>query len=76
MEMYVDEKKWLEADTHNKDILNSLIKRVEYHFQQKLLIMMMNKRFKAFEKGIGYILKKSQKIKEISTVGLSYQPYE
>lgn len=51
MEMYVTEEKWKSANDHNKDLLNAFIKRVEHHVTSSYLIKMMNKRFKANEKG-------------------------
>lgn len=71
MEMYVDEEKWNKADRVNQNLLNFFIKRVEHHMQERILIQMMNKRFKAFERGKAYIFKKSNKIKEVITKGLS-----
>ncbi|CAD8044026.1 unnamed protein product [Paramecium primaurelia] len=67
MEMYVTEEKWKSANDHNKDLLNAFIKRVEHHVTSSYLIKMMNKRFKANEKGQDYIIRRSNKIYEIPT---------
>ncbi|CAK78674.1 unnamed protein product (macronuclear) [Paramecium tetraurelia] len=67
MEMYVAEEKWKSANDHNKDLLNAFIKRVEHHVTSSYLIKMMNKRFKANEKGQDYIIRRSNKIYEIPT---------
>lgn len=51
MEMYVTEEKWKTANDKNKDLLNAFIKRIENHITSNHLIKMMNKRFKANDKG-------------------------